>query len=249
MYSEWIRYARALPLAVRQSANSEALVQGLRARLGPAINAIRRRTLYSHVGFGRKVLVDDKCSFEDNVHIGPDCTVLETNMGRYSFLAFRDWVRNTTVGRFCSIGPNVIIGIGRHPARDFVSSHPAMYSEHYRGALAHHDFAEHLPVKIGSDVWIGANVFVGPGISIGDGAIVGTGAVVVRDVLPYQVVGGVPAKVIRDRFQKEDVEFLLSSRWWEWSDERLRALGGSFNDVRAFRSTLSVEAGTQEEQG
>ena len=75
---------------------------------------------------------------------------------------------------------------------------------------------------IGNDVWIGSNVTILGGITIGHGAIVATGAVVTKDVPPYSVVGGVPAKVIRYRFSEEKIQELLDEKWWEWNDEKIK---------------------------
>jgi carbonic anhydrase/acetyltransferase-like protein (isoleucine patch superfamily) len=79
------------------------------------------------------------------------------------------------------------------------------------------------PIVIGNDVWSGFGSVVSPGITVGDGAIIAAGAIVTRDVPPYSIVGGVPAKVIKYRFDEPDREALLRIRWWDWAEERVRA--------------------------
>jgi hypothetical protein len=81
------------------------------------------------------------------------------------------------------------------------------------------DHSSRGDIVIGSDVWIGLNVFIGSGVTIGDGAVIGAHAVVTRDVPPYAVAGGNPARVIRYRFSETQIEALLAIRWWDWSDE------------------------------
>ena len=220
------------------TARAEGLLSTVRVHASPWISVIRQQALYPKTRFGRGVIVDGACSFGDHVSIGPDSMVASSHFGRHSYLAFRDWVRGTRIGAFCSIGPNVIIGIGRHPSRDFVSTHPALYSSAYPGHFTKHAFEEHLPVEIGSDVWIGAGAFIAGGLRVGSGAIIGSGAIVTHDVEPYAVVTGTPARVVRKRFEPQEVEFLLETRWWEWPDARLREFGSHFDDVQALRRAV-----------
>lgn len=200
-------------------------------------------TWYRHVSFGPRCIVDRRCEFEDRVSVGPDCTLLGVSVGRHSYFAFKVWARDTRIGRFCSIGPNVIIGIGKHPTT-FVSSHPSFFSaaQPSNRSYAVHEFDEHAPVVIGSDVWIGANVFIASGVTVGDGAIIGTGAVVTKDVEPYAIVVGAPARLLRYRHPRDDAEFLLKLRWWEKSDPDLRELGQWFNDIAALRRAVGGKA-------
>lgn len=126
---------------------------------------------------------------------------------------------NVTIGRFCSIARNVQIGLARHPVQ-FLSSHPFQFSPGLfskvpgYSALQTSKWRFHQPTVIGNDVWIGANAMVISGVTIGTGAVIGAGAVVTRDVAPYEIVGGVPAKKIGQRFDELTVERLLRSEWW-----------------------------------
>jgi acetyltransferase-like isoleucine patch superfamily enzyme len=155
-------------------------------------------------------------------------------LGDFSYVAGESRLVNTTIGKFTCIGPEVICGLGRHPSRDFVSTHPIFYSPLGQSQLtfvSDSHFEEFAPIEIGNDVWIGARAIIRDGVKIGDGAIVGAGAVVTRDVPPYAIVGGVPAKIIRYRFQPEEIEFLEEMKWWDCDIEWIRENYEAFHDV------------------
>ena len=149
------------------------------------------------------------------------------------------------IGRFCSVSDNVSVVNGLHPSRDFVSTHSAFYSPSNSVGLsfseksrfeeyAYADEGSKLAVEIGNDVWIGYGATILAGVRIGDGAIIAAGAVVTKDVEPYEIVGGVPAKHIRYRFNEEEREFLLNFRWWDKSVEWLKENADKMADINAF---------------
>ena len=96
-----------------------------------------------------------------------------------------------------------------------------------------------LKTSIGNDVWVGSNVIIPGGVRIGTGAIVAAGSVVVKDVPPYAVVGGNPAKVIRLRFSEEQIETLLASEWWNWPIEKISQSAVEFSDIERFKAIVN----------
>lgn len=151
---------------------------------------------------------------------------------------------NASVGRYCSIASNVCTISGSHPTRKFVSTHPCFFSTRKQAGFTYvtedifteavfADEERHF-VTIGNDVWIGNNVLLLPGIHIGDGAVIAAGAVVTKDVAPYTVVGGVPAKEIRKRFRDEQIEKLMEMQWWNQPEEWIRDNSELFEDIDRF---------------
>lgn len=169
-----------------------------------------------------------------------DGTILyQVRMGDFSYVSKDSNLNNVEVGKFCSIGPRVQIGLAPHPSRDFVSTYPAFYSNDNDGCpLSLREdkiFDDSVPkTNVASDVWIGYNAIILGGVTIGTGAIVAAGAVVVKDVPPYAVVGGNPAKVIRYRFSEDQIELLLASKWWDWPIEKIRQHLEDFSDIKKF---------------
>ena len=154
-------------------------------------------------------------------------------LGDYSYISKNANVSNCVIGKFCSIGPNFCCGLGLHPING-ISTAPMFYSTAKQNGMTLcrvNKVEESKQTFIGNDVFIGANVTVLDGVRIGDGAVVGAGAVVVNDIPPYAVAVGVPAKVVKYRFDEITIRALLKKQWWNGSEEELMKVEERFWDV------------------
>ncbi len=158
-------------------------------------------------------------------------------------------IKNSKVGKYCSIGSKLTIVSGKHPLDKNVSIHPAFYlkknKELNKLLLSYvkndkYEEEQLLDKKwniiIGNDVWVGNDVKIMQGIKVGDGAVIGAGALVTKDVAPYTIVGGVPAKLIRKRFSDEDIDFLLKLKWWDKGEEWIKENAEYFEDIDILKS-------------
>ena len=155
----------------------------------------------------------------------------------FSYVGSNSYVNNSTIGKFTCIGPNVKVGLGEHPTKIFVSVHPIFYSKSKQVGLSFVDenyFQEFNRTEIGHDVWIGANVIIRGGVKIGNGAIIASGSVVTKNVGHYEVVGGVPSKVIKRRFDDQTIQSLLKFQWWAKDLSWLKININRFHNVKNF---------------
>ncbi len=183
-------------------------------------------------------------------------------MGKGTYAHFKSLkiaCKETEIGSFCSIAADVQIGLTQHPGH-FLSTHPFAYKTKFTPmfkaifpALKNrelYDFPVAVPCRIGNDVWLGSGAMIMDGVSVGDGAIVAANAVVTRDVPPYAIVGGVPAKVIKYRFAPEIIEKLMRLKWWELDEKLIMQL--PFDDINAcvdmlekFRDQMNTADGIE----
>ena len=184
-----------------------------------------------------KAIVDSKIDYTSKVESGSQ--IVRSEFGRYSFCGYDCQIINCTVGAFTSISNNVVIGGASHPM-DWVSMSPVFYKgrDSVKKKFSNNIRKSDLRTIVGNDVWIGESVLIKQGIKIGDGAVIGMGSIVTKDVEPYCVVAGNPAKVLKKRFNENIVELLISIKWWNFDDDKISRYAEFITDPNLFISEV-----------
>lgn len=171
--------------------------------------------------------IHGKCIRNSSIHkssaIGPNSNIVGCMMGKYSYCGPDCQIVNSEIGAFCSISDHVFIGGAEHPI-EWLSTSPVFQNTRHGGPkkrFAKFSLPETKKTIIGNDVWIGHGVTIKQGVVIGDGAVVGSNALVTKDVPPYAIFGGVPAKIIKSRFSQEIIDRLEEIQWWNLPDEKI----------------------------
>lgn len=169
-------------------------------------------------------LVHRSCEISPKAEIYPMVRMRNVKLGDYSYVGIGSTLHNTTIGKYCSIADKLVSGLPNH-SLSLLSTSP-LFTMKANGT--HHSWTnEELyytapNVKIGNDVWIGYGVTIVNNVTVGDGAVIAAGSVVTKDVPPYAIVGGVPAKTIRYRFDEEVCKILLELEWWNFPEDILK---------------------------
>lgn len=174
--------------------------------------------------------------------IADRCRIDETEIGDYSYVMQDGAIWCTTIGKFVNIAAAVRINATNHPTWRATLHHftyrAASYWDDADNEADFFEWRRQKRVTIGHDVWIGHGATILPGVTIGNGAVIGAGAVVSRDVAPYTIVGGVPARLIRERFAAATGERMDRLAWWDWDHQRLRA---ALDDFRSLPAEVFLE--------
>lgn len=167
---------------------------------------------------------DSRTEFTPLSAVRRGAKLCNVKLGDYSSIGINSKVFNAVIGKFSVIAREAYVGVGPHPTT-YLTPHSIFYKNNPWGF--HPEWVEKIeydenPIShIGNDVWIGTRAIIMDGVTIGDGAIVAAGAVVTKDIPPYAIVGGVPAKIIRYRFSDDIIDKLLTLKWWEMTDEEI----------------------------
>lgn len=193
--------------------------------------------------------VKNRTKFEGPNKVGSH-TFLSGEIGGYTYIGANCQLGRIKIGRFCSISPNVKVITANHPIT-YASTAPVFYSTASQCGTTFVDeniyddtnyTKDGFSCEIGNDVWIGENVLIKGGIKIGDGAVIAMGAVVTKDIAPYTINGGVPAKVIKERFEDEEIKTaLLDSKWWDENPDKLRRCAVYINSPIEFVKRIKEE--------
>ena len=175
-----------------------------------------RSELGEHVILGQDSFVRDSI-LGDHVQLNRRNIIEESSIGSYSYTGPNAVIKVADIGRFCCLSWNVSITGNLHDP-SHVSCHPFTRLSSF-GFVKENQQLDKQRIVIGNDVWIGANACVLPGVTVGDGAVIGAGSVVTRDVPPYAVAAGCPAKVIKYRFDERTISRLIRIRWWDWPED------------------------------
>jgi acetyltransferase-like isoleucine patch superfamily enzyme len=218
------------------------VINSFRELVALMLRSTLARRRHPHVYFGHNVAVGKDCHFGANVRIYFNIRLSSVEIGDYSYVGGGSYIQHAKIGKFCSIGPDVRIGLGVHPL-DHVSTYPGFYSTNASGSVPFTKdtiVEENVRICIGNDVWIGAKTLIMDGVSIGHGAVIGAGSVVTKNVAPYTVVAGVPARELRKRFDEDMVAFLLEFAWWDKDEAFLRTHAASFRSPEVFRDEFKL---------
>lgn len=193
--------------------------------------------------------IDKNTIFEGYNSLGENSKLYSCLIGRGTYIGRNNEFKKIKFGKFCSIGSFISNTTGNHPTKKFVSTHPAFFST---GLSAGFTFAKKnifkslsplkngYLVEIGNDVWIGDHVTILDGISIGDGAIIGSRALVTKNIEPYSINVGVPAKKIDYRFNSDEIAKLKDLQWWEKDFNWIKNNVDSFSDIDLFLQKFNL---------
>lgn len=178
------------------------------------------------------------CRFGRYTEVGEKVQMSDCTLDDYSYICHDGELASADIGKFANIAAMVRVNPGFHPM-ERPSQHHFTYRLSRYGLAEEDDEAffawrRRQRVQIGHDTWIGHGVVIMPGVCIGHGAVVGSNSVVTRDVPPYAIVAGAPARVLRMRFSKEIAEALMASAWWDWDHATLAERLADFSDLRRF---------------
>lgn len=195
--------------------------------------------LYYYSKFVKKIL-RGKCvrnsQIDPTAVINSGSSIVDSTVGAYSYCSYDCNIIYARIGRFCSLANEVIIGGDEHPM-DWLSTSPVFQDVKHSGPskkFARHTLPAAKLTTIGNDVWIADRVIVKQGVTVGDGAVIGAGAVVTKDVPPYAVVAGVPAKVLKYRFDEDTIRDLLEIRWWDLPESEITKYSECIMNVNKF---------------
>ena len=177
-----------------------------------------------------------------NVKIYQPAHIYYSEIGDYTYIAKNASISRVHIGKFCSIGPNLLCGWGSHPTNG-ISTSPMFYSTRKQNGLSltnKDKTEERKPITIGNDVYIGANVTILDGIKIGDGAIIGAGAVVSKDIPDYAIAVGCPIKIIKYRFNDDQIAALKRIQWWKFDEDKLQDVEKLFFNINEFIKKFDV---------
>ena len=196
----------------------------LRRIFGPMLTRSYQIVRSDRLRLGRNVFVDMHTEFCGHNFINDNARLISARLGKYSYVSPNTIIIDAEIGNYCSIGPNCIIGTGKHPLNE-LSTSPYVYNPRLFLGRNKEDFAR---VEIGHDVWIGANVTILGGLKIGDGAVIGANSLVTKDIEPYGIAFGSPARVKKYRLQLEKIERLSQLKWWELAPEEAKKVFDEF---------------------
>jgi acetyltransferase-like isoleucine patch superfamily enzyme len=178
---------------------------------------IDNKLRFKNVVIDKGCCLDSKTILHENVHLLDNCIINNSEINSYTYLGKNCLVQNTTIGKFCSIANEVLIGLGNHPL-NLQSTSPLFYRVknplQLKLVKENLDVVEYKPIEIGNDVWIGTRSIIMDGVIIGHGAVIAANSVVTKNIPAYAIVGGVPAKIIKYRFDIKKIDELISNTWW-----------------------------------
>jgi acetyltransferase-like isoleucine patch superfamily enzyme len=207
--------------------NSEP-IHKLIIELVPEKNSLSVLTQYGLYASASIKQIGESLEYESSIRLSTAVLIGACRVGAFSYIGGGSEIRRADIGRFCSISANVAIGPAEHPV-DWLSSHPFVFDgvRYFESDENWQSFknselrfrGNSAITEIGNDVWIGRNAIIKQGVKVGNGAIIAGGSFVSKDVPDYAIVGGVPARIIRYRFDSEIIELLKSIKWWEYKLE------------------------------
>ena len=167
---------------------------------------------------------------DKNVKVWDHSTVVNSSVGKYTYISDHTLISSSNIGSYCSIGSFCQIGCATH-SMGYVSTSPIFNSGHnpWGKHILNIDFEPYLKTSIGNDVWIGTHVLIKSGVNIANGAVIGMGSVVTKNVGPYEIWAGNPARLIKKRFDEDTIDGLMRIKWWDWTTEKIQQYGLLFD--------------------